>query len=309
MAKTVATPPVQSLVAEVSRAKLPRDEQTFLEILNLAFGKLEHLPRIKSDLSQIDPKRSGFFIAANQGLPVGCIGATNLPRENWYCLRYLGVKNSFSNQQTANKLVEKAIEHVESMRSEYLAAVTPDIQPYVDVYKRFGFRPTRRWLRIAWDLSETFTKRAGYVIKQLSEHDAPLAGEMIMEAHLPYWDWWFEERGGKDVEDWLPIFGFPDGTWLGSIQGDRITSLAGFTPDAYGQGEARLECFCVSPEFRGQGIGATLLSETISRAKTAGQDKLVIYTFAYLESLPPGATTYMKSGARIEGEYLQLLRN
>lgn len=296
------------MVGKVLRIYRPEDEQVFFEILNDAFGKLEHLPRIKIDLSQADPKRSGFFIAENHGKPEGCIGATSLPRRNWYCLKYLAVRNSFSNQGTAEELVEKAIGYVESMGPEYVKAMTPDIQPYVDIYKRFGFKPIMRWLRLVWNLSETFGKRKDRTIRQISTHDAHLAGEMIVEAHLPYWDWWFEEHGGKDVKDWLPIFGFPNGTWLGSVQGGRITSLAGFTPDAYGIGEARLECFCVLPQFRGQGLGATLLLETINRAKTAGQDKLVIYTFAYLDSLPPGATTYMKSGARVEGEYLQLLR-
>jgi len=93
---------------------------------------------------------------------------------------------------------------------------------------------------------------------------------------------------------------------MGSIHEERITSLAGFLPDAYGPGEARLECFCVLPEFRGMGIGSALLSEALDRAKRLAQRKMVIYTFAYLDSLPPGAVTYLKSGAKIEGEYLQL---
>jgi len=40
--------------------------------------------------------------------------------------------------------------------------------------------------------------------------------------------------------------------------------------------------------------------------RLSGQKQLVIYTFAYLHSLPPGAVTYLKSGAKIEGEYLRL---
>lgn len=144
---------------------------------------------------------------------------------------------------------------------------------------------------------------------ELSKDEAGKAEKMIVEAHLPYWDWWFEERGGLEALDWASKFGFPNGTWLGSIHGDRVTGLAGFLADAYGPGEARLECFCVLPEFRGKGIGSAVLLETLRRARRAGQRKLVIYTLGYLDHLPPGAVTYLKSGARVEGEYLQLQRS
>ncbi len=285
------------------------DEEVLIRILSESFGSIEHLPRVRSDLSRTDPNRQGFFVAEKAGSTVGCIAVVSLPRKNWYDLRYLAVRDAFSNLEISDELIQKAVANVEARGYEYLKATTPAVQPYVDSYKKFEFTPVRRTLRLAWDLTGGFERRKHPAeIRELSKDDTGSVGKMIVEGHLPYWDWWFEEQGGADVRDWPGRFGFPVGTWLGSIHEEKLTSLAGFLPDAYGPGEARLECFCVLPGLRGGGIGSALLSETLDRAKRLGQRKLVIYTLAYLDSLPPGAVTYLKSGAKIEGEYLQLKR-
>src|SRR6266568_4171029 len=39
-----------------------------------------------------------------------------------------------------------------------------------------------------------------------------------------------------------------------------------------------------------------------------GQREMIVHTFSYLESLAPGALLYLKSGGKIEAEYLQLSR-
>lgn len=285
------------------------DEESLIRLLSECFGSIEHLPRVKIDLSGVDPRRQNFFVAEKAGSPVGCIAVVGLPRKNWYALRYLAVRHAFANLGIAAALVKKAVADVEAMGYEYLKATTPAVQPYVDSYAKFRFAPVRRILRLAWDLTAGFErKKSPTELTELSQADAGRVGDMIVEGHLPYWDWWFEEQGGAEVRDWPAKFGFPAGIWLGSIHGEKVTSLAGFLPDAYGSGEARLECFCVLPEFRGRGTGSALLSEILDRATRIGQRKLVIYTFAYLDSLPPGAVTYLKSGARIEGEYLNLKR-
>ncbi len=286
------------------------DEEVFLRILSESFGSIEHLPRVRSDLSKTDPNRQGFFVAEKAGSTVGCIAVVSFPRKNWYDLRYLAVKDAFSNLEILDELIRKAVADVEARGCEYLKATTPAVQPYVDMYEKFQFTAVRRTLRLAWDLTGGFERRKHSAeVKELSKDDARRVGEMIVEGHLPYWDWWFEEQGGAEVRDWPGKFGFPVGTWLGSIHEDKLTSLAGFLPDAYGPGEARLKCFCVLPGFRGIGIGSALLSETLDRVKWFGQTKMVIYTFAYMDSLPPGAVTYLKSGAKIEGEYLQLQKH
>jgi len=283
------------------------DEEVLIRIISESFGSIEHLPRVRSDLSRTDRNWQGFFVAEKAGSMVGCIAVVGFPRENWYDLRYLAVRHAFSNLEVSEVLIQTAVANVETKGYEYLKATTPAVQPYVDAYEKLQFTPVRRTLRLAWDLNNRFERSIHPTeVREVSKDDADRVGEMIVEGHLPYWDWWFEERGGAGVRDWPRRFGFPVGTWLGSIHEEKLASLAGFLPDAYGPGEASLECFCVLPEFRGKGIGSTLLSEILDRAKRVGQRKLVIYTFAYLDSLPPGAVTYLKSGAKIEGEYLQL---
>ena len=238
---------------------------------------------------------------------MGCVVVTSLPRKKWFDVRHLSLRNASSNLDTGEELVRKAIGYAEERESEYLKATTPAVQPYVDLYKKFGFNPVRRSLRLAWDLTGPVWRAKGSTeIRELSKDDRESVEEMIMRAHLPYWDWWLEERGGASVQDWASRFGFPAGIWLAAISGGKVSGLTGFSPDAYGPGEARLMCFCVIPEVRGAGIGSTLLSKTLDRARRAGQKRLVIYTLGLLDSLPPGAVTYLKSGAKIEGEYLQL---
>jgi len=257
----------------------------------------------------MDPAQHGFFIANDRGSAVGCVVVTSLPRKKWFDVRHLALRDAFSNLETGEELIRKAIGYVEEGGYEYLKATTPAIQPYVDLYKKFGFTPVRRSLRLAWELARPLGKASGSVeVRDLSIDDREGVEEMIVHAHLPYWDWWLEERGGTAVRDWAGRFGFPAGTWLGAIRGGKISGLAGFSPDAYGDGEARLTCFCVLPEHRGAGLGSTLLSHTLDGARRVGQKRLVIYTLAYIDSLPPGAVTYLKSGARIEAEYLQLQR-
>ncbi len=158
------------------------------------------------------------------------------------------------------------------------------------MYEKLQFTPVRRTLRLAWEFPSGVERREHSVeVRELSKVDAMKVGEMIVEGHLPYWDWWFEEQGGPEVSNWPGKFGFPIGTWLGTMQKEKLTSLAGFLPDAYGPGEARLECFCVLPRFRGMGIGSALLSETLDRARRMGQRKLVIYTFAYFGQSSSGS--------------------
>jgi hypothetical protein len=50
------------------------------------------------------------------------------------------------------------------------------------------------------------------------------------------------------------------------------------------------------------------MNEVAKWAKTQGQRKMTVYTFSYLDSLAPGALLYIKTGGKIESEYLQLQR-
>ncbi len=131
------------------------EEETLLGILSEAFGSFVDLTQPRKAMASrfFDP--DSCFIAEEDGSPVGCVALTSLPRENWYVVRYLAVKQSKSRVQIAEKLLSKVLEYVGSKRPEFLRAATPAIQPYVDLYKREGFQPVRRDFRIAWDLKES----------------------------------------------------------------------------------------------------------------------------------------------------------
>src|SRR5947208_9409552 len=81
-----------------------------------------------------------------------------------------------------------------------MRATTPAIQPYVDVYKGFGFKPLRRDFRITWDLrdaSHSLSKRVE--INEVAEKTAREIEERFVESIRPYWDWRTEEQGGEEA--------------------------------------------------------------------------------------------------------------
>ncbi len=84
----------------------------------------------------------------HNGSAVGCVGLRNFPREKWLDIRYLPVRDSESRPLVAEKLVAEAVRLADSIHCETLKAFVPAVQPYVDVYKRSGFEPVRRSLRI-----------------------------------------------------------------------------------------------------------------------------------------------------------------
>ena len=83
--------------------------------------------------------------------------------------------------------------------------------------------------------------------------------------------------------------------------------MVGIIPD-YEPGVAWFRGAFVLPEHRGKRVGSALMSEISKFAKTMGQRKMIVYTLSYLDSLAPGALIYLKTGGKIEAEYLQLAR-
>ncbi len=88
--------------------------------------------------------------------------------------------------------------------------------------------------------------------------------------------------------------------------GGRTVGMVGIIPDFYTPGEARFRGAYVLPEYRGRGIGMALMSEISRLAWEKGQRKMTVFTFSYLDCLAPGALLYLKSGGKIDAEYLQL---
>ena len=52
-----------------------------------------------------------------------------------------------------------------------------------------------------------------------------------------------------------------------------------------------------------------IMREALSWAAKLGQRNMSVYTFSYLDSLAPGALLYLKSGGKIDSEYLQLQKS
>src|SRR5438132_12582753 len=70
------------------------EESTLLDILKDAFGSFADVPRTKAALSsrRFDPH--GCFIAEENGVPIGWVAATRLPRDQWFVIRYHSAKQA-----------------------------------------------------------------------------------------------------------------------------------------------------------------------------------------------------------------------
>jgi len=288
----------------------PGDEAAVVAVLNEAFQGLEafSLQGLGALVSSSSFNADGFFLAERDGLVQGCIGVMNLARENAFELRYLAVRDALKNRTTADELVRRALEYVESRGPEYLKANTLAIEPYVEVFKGFGFKPVRRILRIAWDL--THEMRLLNTDSQIEELTEPMVTDAVRtycEGLTPYWDWWTEESGGHEavLRVGEQLIRRDLSNWIVAKVGGKIAGISGVISNPATK-EARFCGVIVLPEFRHRRLGSALLRKAIEKAKRQGQERLVVFTFASLDSLAPGAILYLKSGGKIEAEYLHL---
>jgi N-acetylglutamate synthase-like GNAT family acetyltransferase len=283
-----------------------------MRLVNIAYRNLETLTleRVKRLTSPPYFNPKGFFIAEKEGSPVGCVGVFNLPAKGYLEIRYLAVKDAFSNLAIVNGLINAALEYSALKKPALLKAVTPTIQPYVEAYKRFGFKPVRRILRIAWDpIKVPEEKRIEHALNvvEASKSDLEKASHALVKGLQPYWDWWVEEEGGNQavlrrISEWIRRC-----VCLMAKADDTIIGVVGVLPGSR-RGEARLTGVMVLPDFRMKGIGSALMRAMLNKAKQLGYKRLVVHTLAYLDSLAPGAVLYLKSGGKMEAEYLHLLK-
>ena len=273
-------------------------------------GGFVDLPTMRNVFRSSAFHPGGCFVADEDGAVVGCVAVTSLPRKNWMVIRYLSAKRAMSRVETVEKLLGRALEYVETKKPECLRATTPAMQPYVDVYKSFGFKPVRRDFRIGWDLKKTALSSSSEL--DMLEIDDKLAreiGPVYVESVRPYWEWRIEEQGGQEAvaenfREWIKN----GEKWLSGYVGRTIVGFTALMPDYYDGGEARFRGAFVLPDHRGKGYGRMLMDEAIEWARKLGQNKMTVYTFSYLDCLAPGALLYIKSGGKIDSEYLQLQR-
>ena len=280
------------------------DEESFLELQTEAFRGLEYLPRIKAGMPALD--HEGSFVAERNGRIVGCVGFFKLDRPHWFEIRNLAIKSS-EETSTAKKLTNKAVAYAKSKGAEYVKASTPAVEPYVDLYKGAGFDPVRRSLRIAWDLATCEARESRIVSKELSKESADDAAKVWVQGLRPHWDYWIEEQGGPEpLEAWVKESVAKRQGWIGAFIDEKLVGVSILRPDYYGSGETRFNGAYAIPTLRKQGIGSALMGATIREARKRNQKTMRVYTLAFLDHLAPGAVLYLKTGGRIEGEYLQL---
>ncbi|MBO0888508.1 GNAT family N-acetyltransferase [Candidatus Bathyarchaeota archaeon] len=286
------------------RAFEPSDEPEFLETQRVAFRGLEYLPRVKVGLLALD--HEGSFVAERDGSVIGCVGLFKLERPGWFEVRNLAVKD-LHPEKLAVDLLAKTSDYLDSKRPEFVKASTPAVQPYVDLYKRTGFVPARRSVRIRWDLSTCKISESKVETRNLLKEHANDAAEVWVEGLRPHWDYWIEEQGGPDeLKAWVKQSVGKDTGWIGAFFENKLVGVAILRADSYGKGEARFNGAYALPDYRQQGIGTALMNASIREARQFLQDRMRVYTLAYLDHLAPGAILYLKSGGLIEAEYLQL---
>jgi GNAT superfamily N-acetyltransferase len=292
------------------RAVFPGEEPTLLDILSDAFGRFADIPRTKAALSSRRFDADGCFIAEENGAPIGWMAATRLPREKWFVIRYLSIRRARFQSTIAERLLARTITYVESKGPEFLRATTPAVRPYVEVYRKFGFKPLRRDFRISWQIDDVpDTEDPQLETEEISDDAMDSASSLFVRASSPYWDWRTEEEGGVvAVSESFKEDKSRGAKWIIASLGKEPVGLVGIIPDYYEPGVAWFRGAFVLPEHRGKRIGSALMSEISRFAKSMGQRKMIVYTFSYLDNLAPGALLYLKSGGKIEAEYLQLAR-
>lgn len=283
------------------------DERNILQLIEEAFPGFEYLPRIRQGLAGGYLNSEGSFIAEETGNIAGSISCISLPRSGWFETRFLAVRKN--DQATANKLIGKVEDYARSKHGERLKVLVPGVEPYVSYYKDRGFVPTRHDLRIVWDLkrmpSESSRDRSD--IRNVTVDMADMTMQVWMNGMKPYWDWWFEERGGpENASSWVKDSVKEGDPWIGVFEKDRMIGTTIVWPDNYGPGQGRFNGVFVLPEYRSNGLGSRLLHAVIAKAIEHGQESMRVYTMSYLDHLAPGAAMYLKNNGKIEAEYLRL---
>lgn len=286
------------------------EEPKLLNILNDSLGYYADVQRTRAALFSSRFDADGCFVAEEKGVPVGWVAVTRLPRDKWFVVRYLNVRGAMLRASMVGSLLARAITYVESKKPEFLRATTPAIQPYVEVYRKFGFKPLRRDFRISWKLDDVPDNRDDRLeTREITDETSDHANKVYVQALSPYWDWRTEEEGGTTaLTNAIKEDRSRGARWFLSSLGKEAVGLAGIIPDYYEPGVSWFRGAFVVPEHRGKGIGSALMLEISRIAKNLGQGKMVVYTFSYLDNLAPGALLYLKSGGKIEAEYLQLSR-
>lgn len=280
-----------------------------LEILGIAFGDLYNPTDTRVALSSPEFNSADCFIAEQAGSVIGSVAVTSLARSFWFVIRYLAVAAREDRVEIARALVQKALEHARAKGAVSIRATTPAVEPYVEVYREFGFAPVRKDFRITWELDagRQVIVELPLRVLEVSETNVATAADLFVRTLTPLWDWRTEEHGGPEAEALSFRNGLRRGEkWFLCLLNDEPVGLTGMMVDFYKPGWARFRGAYVAPENRGRGVGLSVMSEAMRLARSFGQNRMTIYTFSFLDRLAPGAGLYLRSGGMVDAEYVQL---
>src|SRR2546426_2131013 len=188
---------VEKLSGISVRAFSHGEESALLEILRDAFGSFADVARTKAVLSskRFDP--DGCFVAEENGVPIGWLAVTSLLRDKWFVIRYLSIRRARLQTTVGERLLSRAITYVESKGQEFLRATTPAIQPYVDAYQKFGFKPLRRDFRISWQVEDNPQTRYPLLeSEEVSKENMDKAGGIFVRGASALLEWRTEGESG-----------------------------------------------------------------------------------------------------------------
>ncbi|HIE24287.1 MAG TPA: GNAT family N-acetyltransferase [Candidatus Korarchaeota archaeon] len=290
-----------------------REAGTWYSILKRCFGRLEgrSLEDLKAvtDSPDFDPSR--LLLARVDGKPAGCIWIKGLLRGDRFELLDLAVLKEYWGAGVEDALLERVFEWLSEREARLLRAHTLSIGYYVSAYKRHGFKPVRRILRIVWEtkgkgIEPMPSEENSIEIDEVRSEDLDVLPSVFAESLKPYWDWWIEDYGGEErlkeiSRSWFePSSGL---IWLVARRNEEILGLTGLHVK---DKEGVFFGVMVLPEHRLRGVGWVLMKSALNKLVELGLERLSVYTMAYLDHLAPGALLYLKSGGKIEAEYIQL---
>lgn len=292
------------------------DERGVHTVLDACFRGIEpwSLETVTGWTSAADFDPDSLLLAVEREVIVGCVRSARLPRGDAWVLRELAALPGSTAGVITDSLLESMLIRLDPLEPVFLRARTPALEPYLSAYGRRGFTPVRKVLRMAWHLAghpPTGTSSSNVRIAEAMGIGADTLAELYLAGLRPYWDWWIEDRGGPGALRSRLTTHFRSASetevWLVAEFERRPVGLAGASE--LGEDEIVLEGVYVLPESRGRGIGSTLMNALLAKLRQGAAKRLVVYdTFSFLDVYPPAVRLYLKSGARVEAEFLHLER-
>lgn len=267
-----------------------------------------------------DRMRTGLTLAATRGEEL--LGAVSLTfGKHRSRLRDLVVRPDARRRGVGTALIKAALDCLSQRgphpptRPGLAEAQDWDAPSYRAVYEALGFRPTRRYLLLRWDLlapPPALPVNHEVTVRQATLQDLESIADLYARMYSPYWDWSREGTVENVREEYWARFA----QRLSQEQSDRIYLLAVLAGKLVGSITARIDPAYnqlkgvalgslnpggvgVLPAYRRRGIGSRLLAEALTLLHERGMRHATVWTFSYLERPTPAVALYRRAGATV----------